>query len=109
MTETHDYIEQPGYPAPCCSRCKVVTWSASWEFVATWNPGSGDLPGPILRLFRDRSTIEPGRAVHLTDSGHANYYVQAVDNYLHQYAPHRLDDIAVVAVEVPCPADEEPA
>lgn len=97
----HDYRAQSGGRSSRCARCGVVTWDAPWEFVATWNPETGALPTPILRLFRHRSTVEEGRAAHQTDKGHATYYVRAVETYLGKHLPDR-SDIKAEASEMPC-------
>lgn len=103
---THLWEDQPGGRTPRCARCKVVTFDAPWEFVVTWNPESGALPYPILHyLFRHRSTVEPGRAVHQTDKGHATHYERAVRQWLTKYQPGRTD-VAPAASEVPCPPEK---
>lgn len=65
-------------------------WDKPHNFVVTWDPKFG-LPLPILKLFKFRSEIIPGRAILATDMGHATYYKNAVVVYLEKYHPQRQD------------------
>lgn len=75
-------------------QAKVAPWEIPWTFTVTWDPECGALPWPILRLFRGRSTIEPGRALKETDQGHSTYYERSVKSYVGKYHPTRDDIVA---------------
>lgn len=74
-----------------------------WDFTVTWSEGV--LPNPVLWLFRHRSTVERGRAVHHTDKGHATYYVEAVNRWLAKYRPERTDILASATRVIPSGSD----
>lgn len=68
-----------------------------WDFTVAWEPEQGSLPSPILRLFRHRSEVQPGVAIHHTDKGHSTHYVRAVQSYLAKWHPERTDVKATAA------------
>lgn len=80
------------------SKSEVAPWDIPWTFTVTWDPEVGRLPWPILRLFKYRSTITPGRAVKHTDRGHATHYERATRQWLAKYDPDRSDIAATASV-----------